>query len=147
MRNLLVLITVLTAAACSTGATAPSGEGDGPGSSLNIAGSWTGSFSSSNLITEPITMQLTQSSATITGTWDGSEVAWEGQVTGTLNSGSFSGQLTFRGTALNGAICTGTASVSGSASATQLSWTSGPGVVGGACPAPLPTGIAIELHR
>jgi hypothetical protein len=104
-------------------------------------------MTSTNNPTESITMQLTQSSGTVTGTWRGATVAWSGQVSGTLSGGSFSGQLTFSGVALDGNTCTGTASVSGSASNSALSWTSGAGVVGGSCPSPLPAGIAVNMNR
>ena len=104
-------------------------------------------MTSTNNPTESIAMQLTQSSGTVSGTWNGTSVAWSGQVSGTLSGGSFSGQLTFSGVALDGNTCTGTASVSGTASNSALSWTSSLGVVGGPCAGPLPTGIAVNMNR
>jgi hypothetical protein len=145
MRRLLILILCIVASACSS-ETAPSNNGS-LGSSLNISGSWTGLMSSSNNPSETITMQLTQSSGSISGTWRGTEIAWSGQVSGALSSGSFSGQMTFTGIALDGTTCTGTATVSGNASNSTLSWTSGQGVVGAPCGAPLPAGVAVEMSR
>ena len=104
-------------------------------------------MSSSNNPTESITMQLTQSAASISGTWRGTEVAWSGQVSGTLSSGSFSGQMTFSGTAFDGNTCTGTATVSGTASNSKLAWTSAVGVVGGPCAAQMPAGVAVDMSR
>lgn len=92
-------------------------------------------------------MDLTQTGNSITGTWDGSTLMWSGQITGTVAAASFNGQITFRGTAANNTVCTGTATVSGTASQSALSWTSNTGVVGGSCPAPLPVGIRLDLHR
>ena len=146
MRKLLILMVCTVASACST-ATEPSGDDGSLGSSLNISGSWTGMMSSSNNPAESITMQLTQSSASISGTWRGTEVSWSGQVSGTLSSGSFNGQMTFSGTAFDGNTCTGTATVSGTASNSKLAWTSGVGVVGGPCAAQLPTGVAVDMSR
>jgi hypothetical protein len=146
MRKLLLLIVCVVASACSS-ATAPSEEGTSLGSSLNISGSWAGVFTSSNNPSETITMQLTQASGSITGTWRGTEISWSGQVTGSLSSGAFNGQMTFTGIALDGTTCTGTATVSGSASSTALSWTSRAGVVGGACGAPLPADVSIDMSR
>ena len=145
MRQLLILILCIVASGCAS-ETAPSNDGS-LGSSLNISGSWTGLMSSSNNPAETITMQLTQSSGSISGPWRGTEIAWSGQVSGTLSSGSFSGQMTFTGLALDGSTCTGTANVSGSASSSTLSWTSGQGVVGAPCGAPMPAGVTVEMSR
>jgi hypothetical protein len=146
MRKLLILAFCAVAAGCSS-ATEPSSEGSSLGSSLNIAGAWTGVLTSSNNPSETITMQLAQTSGNITGTWQGTEIAWSGQVSGSLSSGSFNGQMTFTGIALDGRTCTGTATVSGSASSSTLTWTSSVGVVGAPCGAPLPTGIAVDMSR
>lgn len=143
-RPILVIVIAVVAAGCSNSATGPSSS---IGSQGNIGGSWTGTLSSTNNPTETITMELSQSSRNISGSWSGTAFAWTGQVTGTLSGSSFSGQLTFRGVAADESVCTGTASVSGTASATALSWTSGAGVVGGACSAPLPTGLTLNLTR
>jgi hypothetical protein len=145
MRKLLLLILCVAASACSS-ETAPSNPGS-LGSSLNISGNWTGVMSSSNNPAETITMELTQASGSVSGPWSGTVIAWSGQVSGTLSSGSFSGQMTFTGLAVDGSTCTGTATVSGSASSSTLSWTSGQGVVGASCGAPLPAGVTVEMSR
>ena len=148
MRKLLSIVLFVggISSACST-ATEPTDESKGLGSSLNVSGSWTGVMASANNPTESITMQLTQSSGSVSGTWRGTEVAWSGQVSGTLSSGSFSGQMTFSGSAFDGNTCTGTATVSGTASNSKLAWTSAVGVVGGACAAQMPAGVAVDMSR
>jgi hypothetical protein len=147
MRPLFILLVALFVPACSNSNTTPSDVGASGGSPANIAGAWTGSFASSNNPTEQITMSLTQTGGSVTGTWDASTLLWEGQVTGSVSAASFSGQITFRGTAFDNTICTGTANVSGTVSDSALSWTSTAGVVGVSCPAPLPAGIRLDLHR
>ncbi len=147
MRWFLLLILSVAVAACSKSPTGPSGTSGTAGPQVDIAGTWTGTFASSNNFTEQISMDLRQSSSNVTGTWRGDEVAWTGNVTGTVSGSTFSGQMTFNGTAFNETVCTGTANVSGPASSGALTWTSGTGVVGGSCPAPLPVGITLTLSR
>ena len=92
-------------------------------------------------------MTITQSGSAISGTWTSTSVDWNGQITGTMDGSSFSGQLAFSGTSASGAVCTGTANISGTASPSSFSVTSSTGVTGPTCPAPLPVGIQIDLHR
>jgi hypothetical protein len=117
------------------------------GTATNIAGTWNGTFVSSNNPSEPFAMVLTQSGSDVSGSWDSTAVSWQGQISGAVSSSSFTGQLKFSGTAANGTVCTGTADVVGSATASTMTWTSASGVVGGSCPAPLPADLKIDVQR
>ena len=55
--------------------------------------------------------------------------------------------FTISGTAANGTVCTGVATVVGPATSSTLALASENGVVGGACPAPLPLGLRIDVQR
>jgi hypothetical protein len=143
MRRTSILFALFLVSACSGSSTSPSSVG----SLTDVAGAWTGTFASSNNLTYPIGVDITQTGSKISGTWQGTSVAWSGQVTGSLDSSSFSGQLTFTGRAADDTVCTGTAALTGSVSAKSMSWSSSTGVQGGNCPAPLPVGVQIELQR
>lgn len=143
MRPTLLVIGLVWLSACSS----PSAPTTSSVAMTNIAGTWNGTFASANNDTEQISMVLTQSDGTVTGTWNSTSVMWQGQVSGTVQASSFSGQITFSGTSASGTVCTGTASVSGSASTPTMSWTSSAGVVGGSCPAPLPAGVKIDVTK
>jgi hypothetical protein len=151
MRRLFVICALVAGSACSS----PSGPSS-VGSATDISGAWSGTFASSNNPTMQMDMTVTQNGGTISGTWTSSSVTWSGQITGTMDGSSFNGQLAFSGMAANGTTCTGSANVSGSAGTSSgsgsagtssLSLTSATGVTGATCPAPLPVGIQIDLHR
>ncbi len=144
MRAVLVVCVVVTCvAACGGNSVAPSEVS----TTMNVAGTWNGTFGSSNNPTQQVKLVLTQSGSAVTGSWDSSSVSWTGQVSGAVSGSSFSGQFTFSGTAANGTVCTGMANVSGSVTASTMTLTSASGVVGGTCPAPLPTGVKIDAQR
>lgn len=140
---LIVCIVAASVSACGKNAVAPS-EVLG---AMNVAGTWNGTIGSSNNATEQLKMVLTQSGSTVSGSWDSSSVSWAGQVSGAVSGSSFNGQFTFSGTAANGTVCTGTANVVGSATASTMTLTSASGVIGGSCPAPLPTGLKMDVQR
>jgi len=143
MRRVLIACAVLLTSACSGSSTSPSSVG----TFADISGAWNGSFASSNNSPEQVSVTLTQSGSDITGTWTGTSVDWSGNVNAKLNGASLSGQLTFSGKTINDVTCTGSAAFSGTVTTSAISITSSSGVVGSACPAPLPTGIQIDLHR
>jgi hypothetical protein len=64
-----------------------------------------------------------------------------------MNGSAVDGQVTFTGTAANNTVCNGTAAIAGTATDTAMTLTSASGVVGAACPAPLPAGITIDVRR
>ena len=140
---LVVCAVVLCVSACGGNSVAPSEVS----TTMNVAGTWNGTIGSSNNSTQQLKMVLTQTGSTVSGSWDSSSVSWAGQVSGAVSGTSFSGQFTFAGTAANGTVCTGTANVAGSVTATTMALTSGSGVIGGACPAPLPIGLKIAAQR
>jgi hypothetical protein len=143
MRRLLVLCTLLAASACAGSSTAPSSVG----TILDISGAWTGSFTSSNNPDVQVGVRLTQNGSDITGTWQGSSILWSGNVSAKLAGPTLSGQLTFSGQTLDGVTCTGSATISGTVTTTEITISSANGVLGNSCPAPLPVGIQITLHR
>ena len=142
MRRVLVIFVLITGSACSS----PSGPSS-VGAATDISGAWSGTFASSNNPTMQLGMTITQTGSTVSGTWTSTSVDWNGQITGNMDGSSFSGQLAFTGTAASGSVCTGTANIAGTASTSSVSFTSSTGVTGATCPAPLPAGIQIDLHR
>jgi hypothetical protein len=145
MRNVLVAALVVTLAACSGSSTAPSTLS--AGDTTSIAGSWNGTISSSNNATMQVAMILTQTGSDYRGTWNSTSVSWAGEITGTVSGSTIDGQFTFRGTVTDGTACTGTATVAGTATASTITLNSASGVVGPACPAPLPVGLTMDLRR
>jgi len=145
MRVALLVCFVVSVSACAGSPGAPTSVA--AGTTMNIAGTWNGTIASSNNETMQMTMVLTQSGSDVSGTWTSSSVNWSGQVTGSVKGSSFDAQFKFSGQAANGTVCTGTANVAGTATASTLTLTSASGVVGGSCPAPLPAGLKIEMQR
>jgi hypothetical protein len=145
MRLALIACLVVSAAACAGNSTGPSTVS--VSTTTNIAGTWNGTIASSNNATVQFRMVLTQSAADVTGTWDSTSVSWSGQITGAVHGATFDGQFKFSGTASDGTVCTGTAEVTGPVSGTAMTWASSAGVVGGACPAPLPVAIKIDVQH
>ena len=146
MRILLIVCLVVCAAACSGNSTSPTAVSSGT-AAMSVAGTWDGTIGSSNNETAQVRMVLTQSGSDVSGTWDSSSVRWSGDISGKVSGSTFSGQFTFSGTAANGTICTGAATVSGPATTSTLTLSSANGVVGGTCPAPLPVGLRIDAQR
>jgi hypothetical protein len=145
MRIALVVFVVTCVSACGGSSVAPSEVSIG--TATNIAGTWNGTIVSSNNATAQVRMVLTQSGSDVSGTWNSTSVSWEGQISGAVSGSSFTGQLKFSGTVTDGTVCTGTANVVGSATASTMAWTSASGVVGGSCTAALPTGLKIDVQR
>lgn len=143
LKRVSVFLVLLTGLACHGSTTAPT--------PANVAGTWSGTMSFTDSIgqfAQTVTMNLTQSGATVSGTWQtsGGRLPKNGTIGGTTTTSSFSG--TFTVTITNpstGTSCNGTLSVSGSAGGSALTWTS-PGVVGG-CPLDPPTNITFTVVR
>jgi hypothetical protein len=140
---LIVCVVVTCVSACGGNSVAPSEVS----TTMNVAGTWNGTIGSSNNPTQQVKLVLTQSGSAVTGSWDSSSVSWAGQVSGAVSGTSFTGQFTFSGTAAGGTVCTGTANVIGSVTASAMTLTSASGVVGGTCPAPLPIALKIDAQR
>ena len=145
MRFAVILAVTISCAACAGNSTAPSSVS--AGTTMNVAGTWDGTIASSNNSTEQVRLLLTQTGSDVRGTWASTSVSWSGQVTATMNGSAVDGQVTFSGTAANGTVCNGSAAITGTANDTTMRLTSAAGVVGAACPAPLPVGITIDVRR
>jgi hypothetical protein len=139
----VVAVACLLVVACGGGSDTPTAPSPPP--PANVAGVWTGTFEyGSPLQQGAVTMDLTQTSGSVNGTWVIQSAGWNGNVTGTVDSSSFSGSLTFNAPASGGGTCTGAGSFSGNAGTTSMTWTS-PAITG-ACSG-LPTGIRIVVQR
>jgi hypothetical protein len=145
MRFAVILALTVGCAACAGTSTAPSSVS--AGTTTNVAGTWGGTIASANNSTEQVTLLLTQSGSDVRGTWASTSVSWSGQVTATLNGSALDGQVTFAGNVSNGTVCNGSAAITGTANDATMRLTSAAGVVGAACPAPLPVGITIDVRR
>lgn len=109
-----------------------------------IAGAWSGTFES-NYAPEAVFVDVTQVSATVTGTWlMTSGVRARGNISGTVDTANFTGTVTYNYE--GGPTCQ--ASFSGTASATSLMWSS-PGFTGncGLAAPGNPTGARFVLQR
>jgi hypothetical protein len=137
------IVATVFAFACSASPNAPTSAGK----ALDVAGAWSGTFSSSNNPEVPMALTITQNGSTLTGTWQTSVYQWTGELTASVQAATISGKLAFRGTASDGTNCSGSADFSGSVTASAISLTSETGVVGASCPAPLPVNVKIDLHR
>ena len=145
MRFALIVCLIGATAACRGSSAAPTPVS--VDTTTNIAGNWNGTISSSNNATMQIGMALTQSGADVSGTWNSTSVRWEGQFSGAVRGSSVDGQFMFTGMAADGTLCRGAATVTGTATASTMTLTSASGVVGPACPAPLPIGLTIDVRR
>jgi hypothetical protein len=118
----LVLVAVLAAAGCGGGPNEPSTT------YAQIGGTWSGHLQSANWAAAPISVTLSQTDGSVTGTWVSSSFDWNGTVTGTVTKTSFSGTFTISAPSesAGGLRCTGNATVNGAASSTgpTLVWTS-----------------------
>ena len=145
MRVAIIACLFAGLAACGGNSAGPTSISSG--TTTNIAGNWNGTIVSSNNPTVQVTIALTQSGATIDGTWQSTTYSWAGSVNGSVTGSTFNGQFTFAGTAADGTVCNGTATLAGNVTMTTMTLTSASGVVGATCPAPLPTGMTIDAQR
>src|SRR4051812_4956154 len=127
MKRMTVLLIALavSAAACTT----PT-EPTPPPLPSNVAGTWSGTWEDRASVAVFV-MELNQSGPTVTGTWALTNLGWNGTVTGSADSTSFTGTFTVNAPRSGGGGCTGTASFSGPADsgARTLKWSSA-GVTG-----------------
>jgi hypothetical protein len=90
-------------------------------STLTLSGTWTGKFeyvTGGVTVSEDATLLLNQSSTTASGSWNGTSGS-SGTLSLTLNA-STTGAFTISQPNLGSAACTGSSTVSGTASATDL---------------------------
>lgn len=102
-----------------------------PSPPVEVAGNWSGylelrfrssaSSPTTNVMFVPVTVNLTQASASVDGTWaESSGLQATGAIRGTVDSTSFSGTISYAQP--NGPTCPG--SFSGSAKSSSLNWSS-----------------------
>jgi hypothetical protein len=90
---------------------------------VNIAGTWTGSFTSP-LPSQTITMQLAQTGQDVTGSYTLSPAGLSGQVEGTVTGATFLGTLTLTRT-IASTVCMSRGVLEGPADTSTLRWTTG----------------------
>ena len=133
---------------CGSSSTPAAPSPPTPPPPANVAGNWTGNLESSNYTASAVNVTLNQTGTNVTGTWAIAIRDWNGTITGTTDTSSFTGTFTFSGPNALGAgpRCTGTASVSGGASTSgpTVVWTS-PGFTG-SCTG-MPVGLRWNLQR
>jgi len=140
--NRFVLAVLVATLVSACGTTAPS--------EANLVGNWAGtlqSTESSDQSTVAFMMTLTQTGASVSGTWGVATLPFfqlaNGSLSGTVTAASFSGTFTFYAPNPNGdGVCMGTFAVVGNAGA-NMTWTS-PGWTGD-CTG-LPTNITINVQ-
>lgn len=117
-----------------------------PTSTLSVSGTWTGSFSYTTggvTVTEDVTLTLLQPSLTASGTWSASSLA-----TGTVSfpaAASVSGTFTISHPNIGSSACTGSSTISGSASASSLALNVANLTPTATCP--WATGMKFTLHK
>lgn len=122
MRYLICLVALL-ALGCG-GESSPTAPTPTPPAAIggNWQGTWTYTpISGGQRTVTAMTMQITQSSDTVNGTFQVTG-GISGSVTGTVTPSSFSGSFTIQGHDTLGRACTGQGILSGSATGTQLRW-------------------------
>lgn len=119
-RRFAIVVVLALFAACG-GDSTPSA----PTASFNLAGTWTGSWqfvTSGATVVDTVTATLTQSGATVSGTWT-SESGATGQISSLAAQSSTTGSMTISQARLTGTACNATTSVSGTASASAIDLT------------------------
>jgi hypothetical protein len=130
---------VLLAASCGGSTTSPT-------ASLNLAGNWSGRFEYQTAgvnVSDDVTMVIVQTSLTATGSWTAT-----GQTAGTVSftaASSVNGSFTINQSNIAGATCSGTSTVAGTASATDLVLTVANVTPTAACP--WATGMKLTLKK
>lgn len=89
-----------------------------PSNFVQIAGNWSGTSESKEYVPDAVYFSLTQTGASVTGTWYSSVEA--GSISGTVDKNYFNGTITY--SYLQHAQCQG--SFYGSTSSTNLTWSS-----------------------
>ena len=110
-----VLLMVVFLAAC--------GSSYGP-TPVNLAGTWSGTVSSTSFSPRPITVTLSQDGLSVRGAWSSSD--WTGTISGTADNTTFSGEVSLPAVPdpLAGGECLGTVMIRGDAAPNAVHWTS-----------------------
>ena len=109
--------------------------GDSPPSpSESLNGNWSGTWqfrTAGVMVTENATAMLTQTGSTVSGTWM-AQSGPAGELTFAVAE-SFTGTLTISQTLLTGQVCSGSTTVTGSASSSRLEFAAAPIAPAGLC--------------
>ncbi len=149
MRLILAAIAIgVIASGCSSVKTTESPMAPSPTAPtpFNIAGTWSGTFASSNLSTRTIVMTIVQASSCVDGAWKDASGQWTGAISGLASADAFSGQISFQRTADGGGKCGAVANVQGSIGTDGIHWTATTFTPTQACDGDLPQSTAITLQ-
>jgi hypothetical protein len=112
-----------------------------------MAGTWSGTFQTSNLATRTITMTIVQSASCVDGAWKDSAGQWSGAISGLATADSFSGQLSFERTADGGGKCAAVGFAEGPVGDDGIGLKVASFSPSGSCDGDLPLGTTIKLQR
>ena len=138
--RMFVVFSIALAASCG-GSSSTS-----PTAALSLSGNWTGRFeyqTAGVTVTDDVTMVVIQPSTTATGNWTAS-----GQTTGTVSfpvAATVNVSLTITQTNIAASACTGSSTISGTATATDLVFTVANVPQTATCP--WATGMKFTLHK
>jgi hypothetical protein len=139
MKRIVALSLLVAASACG-------GSPSSPNSPLSLSGTWTGRFEYQTAgvnVSDDVTMAVIQSSTTSTGNWSAA-----GQTTGTVTftaAPTISGGFTITQTNIASGACTGSSTINGTATATDLVFAVSNVAQTAACP--WATGMKFTLHK
>jgi hypothetical protein len=133
---------------CSANAPAPSASITAPiGPVVNMAGTWTGTFSSANFPTQTITLMVYQATNCVDGAWSSASSDWAGAISGYAGAASYSGQFSFERTDAGGGKCSAAGDITGPVTGNTLHWTAASLSAVGTCSGGVPQSIVIDLQR
>jgi hypothetical protein len=147
------LLSALLASACGSSASSETTVAPSPTpptlslTYVNMAGTWTGSLSSSNYATRSVSMTVAQTFNCVDGAWSGSPSEWTGAISGFALETGYTGQISIELALNSGERCRGVGDVSGPVGAADLEWTLDGFSVVGRCSEALPRNVVIRLHR
>lgn len=138
----LCLLAVAAAASSCGGSASPSS----PGGGLSLAGNWSGRLEYTTAgvnVSDDVTMTILQASTTASGSW-----AASGQTTGTVSfpaAATVAGSFTITQTNIASAPCTGSSTIAGTATTSDIVFTVANVAQTAACP--WATGMKFTLHK
>jgi len=110
--------------------------------SVNIAGTWVGTFESPNMGAQTITLTVVQFANCVDGTWISSSQDSRGAISGFAGKESFSGQMS-----IERGRCSAVGNISGEVGSNTLRWTGGSVTPLAPCADALPESVVISMRR